>query len=95
VGDRELLPEETPNEFELSMISGHLTSEQRRLFEVAAKLHITQTKEATESQNEQLAAMAKRTVELAGNPLPVIKATIEKEFECELTIGEIASWLND
>jgi hypothetical protein len=101
IGNREPTENEKPDEFELRLIDGSLTDEEKRLYEVSVKLVEKQSEneeiETLTAMNGQHKAILTRVKELNGNPPPVVYQTIVKEIEegklvydSKITIGQIA-----
>lgn len=105
MGDKDLENHERPNEFELSLIQGHLTAEQRRMFETSAKLTERQNQEQGELDevllNGNLNKLKARVNELTGSPmiiLSTIKVEIEAgelEYDKEIGVGDIVKWRSE
>jgi hypothetical protein len=104
IGNREPTNEERPNEFELSLISGTLTPEDKRLYE--ASLSLAEKREDDE-QAEMLMVRQSQEKEikeyisqnLNGLPGPVkLKAITDQidsgnlVYDGEITIGKIGDW---
>lgn len=104
VGNRKLADEEKPNSFELSLIEGTLTTEDKRLYEVSLPLV---EKQSAEEKAEEL--MIKQSQEKAikewikencnGVPAPVammqVKAIIESGelvYDGEINMAKINEW---
>lgn len=83
IGDRELSQNEKPNAFELSLIEGTLTPEDKRLYE--ASIGLVQNHQKAENQ-EQVAAIKSHLAELNGLPIPLRVARIKQAIES----GELA-----
>jgi len=86
VGDRPPTPEETPNEFELSILDGILTPDQRRTYQMILKsgVLVEDDEEPVKGKPENsilsLAEQGKSAEEIAkqlGKPLPVVKRVLE------------------
>lgn len=102
IADRKPEVHERPSEFELSLIQGHLTIEQRRMFEAAIGLVERQNKEQDELDevllNGALSKLKARVKELNGSPvsiLNIIKAEIESgelEYNEEIGVSDIVKW---
>lgn len=104
IGNRETDELERPNEFELSLIEGSLTVEEKRLYEVSARLVEQQNEneemETIAAMNEQAKAIQARVKELNDSPLPIVFKTIKDEIESgsltydsEITMGQVANWM--
>jgi hypothetical protein len=104
IGDRETLDYERPNEFELSLIEGTLTLEDKRLYE--ASLSLVEKKEAQEQADYLLAKQSQEeavkeyiSTNLNGLPTPAkvkgLKSAIEAgelTYDGKITIGKINEW---
>jgi len=105
IGDREIIDHERPNSFELSLIEGTLTPEDKRMYE--ASLSLSEKKEASEQAKllilRQSQEKAIKTFLLAKKlnnmPGPVkkteIKAAIEKGeliYDGEITVSKVNEW---
>ena len=85
VGDRPPAPEETPNAFELSILDGTLTKDQRRTYNLILKsgVMVDDDEPASEPKGptiESLAEAGNTAEEIAkelGKPLPVVKRVME------------------
>ena len=102
IGSRQPEAHELADAFELSLISGSLTAEEKRLYEASIKFVESQNRD---EEIEQLAnmkehdkALKTRVQELNGKPLPLILKQIKEEIETgslvydgEVTMGQIAN----
>lgn len=96
IGDRSPEPEERPNEFELSLIEGTLTPEDKRLYGISAELIM---KQGEAEDGEQVDAMKEYLATIQSQPLPVKVAKVRQAIENgelaysgQVTPGKVTEW---
>lgn len=96
IGDREPAPDEKPSPFELSLIEGTLTPEDKRMYEVSIGL-VKEQKVANEQKQTQ--AIREYLASLDGLPTPAKMSRIQQAIEAgelaydgEVTPGLVAEW---
>ncbi len=96
-GNRQPMPDETPDNFEMSILTGVMTSEQRQIWQANLKEKFIMEREEVallDSQEDDIIAKVK---ELASNPdngLIDIRDAINGEFQRDFGIGDIQSYLD-
>jgi len=83
VGNREPLPDEIPNDFELSILDGILTDSQKEMWQAELRERERQEKEEAEMFEAQLAIIKQEAINLAAQitaPLPVKVSQVYNEL---------------
>lgn len=99
IGDRTPLPEEKPDEFEISMIDGTLTPEEKRLYQAsiqyAERIAKEEDNEAQMAEIEGLNVVKSRALEMSqsGMTIPMIVKQLQADSP-ETTISQVAQWIN-
>lgn len=93
VDGRPLLNEEEPTEFELSILEGILTDDQKEVWR--ANLAEQKNKEKVEAElgNEEFELFRQEVLRLKDQPLPIIYQSIKAQFDGKYDMGQIDSVL--
>lgn len=88
IGMRAPTPEEMPDAYEISILEGTLTAEQRRTFDLMLKAGLLD-EEPEEALD--LEAIAERARELDGPPMK-IATMLSEEFDTNVTVAQVVRW---
>lgn len=92
IGDRKPTQDETPDDFERSIVEGTLTEDQRISWLHALKVQQEEEKMMAAMRNAEMTAMAKELKE-ENLPLPVIASKLKNEFGIEVSIPDVNKML--
>ena len=96
-GNRQPMPDETPDPFEMSILTGVMTKEQRQIWQANLKEKFIMEREEVALLDSQEDAILAKVKELVGNPDngPIeIMDAINAEFQKDFGIGDIQGYMD-
>lgn len=91
VGLRSPAPDETPDEYELSILSGTLTADQKRTFELMLAAGVEEEKEVATELNTNESDLATAARAATGSPAEIARE-LSQQFSLTVTVPQVLKW---